>query len=266
VKYIIEFDASGQEARFMAVFSQDPQMLEIFTHDEDFHSHTGSAISGIEYPEFMDRKRSKDPGIVGEGGLRYCGKFVGLSNQYRVGAKKSRIMARVQYGLIKDLETIKRWQAAYHRKYRRVKPYWGTAIARAKETGYAETLAGRRFAIHDWSSDARWGSESSAINFPIQGSGADMKELALAALSVQFPQMEFAWDLHDGLYMRIDSKLLDDNMQILYDARQMLDNLPYKAAWGWTPQIPMTWDCAIGTNWGCMKELKWDVNGSLITE
>ena len=81
----------------MAIFSQDPQMLEIFNNDEDFHSHTGSAISGIGYLEFMERKRRADPVIVSEDGLRYCGKFVGLSNQYRVGAKQSRIMARVQY-------------------------------------------------------------------------------------------------------------------------------------------------------------------------
>ena len=37
------------------------KLLEIFKNDEDFHSHTGSAISGIEYLEFMERKRRGDP-------------------------------------------------------------------------------------------------------------------------------------------------------------------------------------------------------------
>lgn len=266
MRYIVEFDASGQEARLMATFSRDAQMLEIFNNDEDFHSHTGSAISGIPYAEFMERKQQGDPVIVSPEGLRYAGKYVGLSSQYRVGVSKSRVIARVQYGLKKDAATIKQWQAAYHRKYPGVKRYWGTAIARAKEKGYAETLAGRRFAIHAWSGDYRWGSESSAINFPIQGSGADMKELALMALTVQFPQLEFSFDLHDGIFMVVNDEDLDSNLSLLRNAKKVLDNLPYKKAWGWEPCIPMPWDCSIGTDWGSMKEMEWDINGSLLTQ
>ena len=265
MKYLVEFDAAGQEARFMAEFSQDESMLNIFRTNGDFHSNTGSAISGIPYDEFMERKHAKDPEIVGEHGLRYCGKFVGLSNQYRVGAKKSRIVARVQYGLDKNIHTIRNWQKAYHRAYPGVKRYWGQAIRRAKEAGYAETLAGRRFYIHSWSGDDQWGSESSAINFPIQGSGADMKELAIAVVTAKFPQLEFYFDLHDGEFFVVDSKHLDHNMQLLYDVKQVLDNLPYKSAWGWEQTISMPWDCAIGEDWGHMQELEWDESGSLIT-
>lgn len=254
MKYLVEFDASGQEARFMAVKSRDHQMMRIFENDEDFHSHTGSAISGIPYAEFMDRKRQKDPEITGEHGLRYCGKFIGLSSQYRTSARTLRIRARVDYGLIKDFATIKRWQAAYHRKYPGVGKYWRVAIARAKEVGYAETLAGRRYYIHDWTSEGRWGSESSAINFPIQGSGADMKELAIACMSAQFPMFEFAFDLHDGLFYWLE---IDEPLPLIKKAKYMLDNLPYKEVWGWEPPIPMPWDAAItATSWGEIQEVK----------
>ena len=256
MKYLVEFDASGQEARFMAEFSQDEAMLRIFQNDEDFHSNTGSAISDIPYAEFMERKAAKDPIIVGEHGLRYCGKFVGLSSQYRVGAKKARIVARVQYGLNENIFTIRNWQKAYHRAYPGVKRYWGAAIHRAKEAGYAETLAGRRFGIHSWSGDDQWGSESSAINFPIQGSGADMKELAIAIMHAKHPEFVFTYDLHDGLFYVLDVKTEDQARALILKARTTLDNLPYKSAWGWTPSIKFPWDAAFGTDWGHMEELK----------
>ena len=255
MKYLVEFDAAGQEARFMAEFSQDPSMLDIFKNDGDFHSNTGSAISGIPYDEFMARKLAKDPEIVSEHGLRYCGKFVGLSNQYRVGAKKARLVARVQYGLDENIFTIRNWQKAYHRAYPGVKKYWKSAIRLAKEQGYAETLAGRRFAIHSWSGDDRWGSESSAINFPIQGSGADMKELAIAIMHAKHPEFTFHFDLHDGLFYILESNNEGLAQAAILNARDTLNNLPYKSAWGWDPTISFPWDAAYGTDWGHMEEI-----------
>jgi len=256
VKYLVEFDAAGQEARFMAEFSRDAAMLDIFAHDKDFHSNTGSAISGIPYDEFMARKAAGDEAIVGDFGLRYCGKFVGLSNQYRVGARKSRLVARVQYGLDENIHVIRNWQKAYHRAYPNIKKYWGAAIRRAKEQGYAETLAGRRFHIRSWSGDDRWGSESSAINFPIQGSGADMKELAIAIMNTKHPEFEFTFDLHDGLFYTLEAPTEAAARDQVSTARETLDNLPYKSAWGWTPTIKFPWDAAYGPDWGHMKELK----------
>ena len=38
--------------------------------------------------------------------------------------------------------------------------------------------------------------------------------------------------------------------------KPMLDNLPYKEAWGFTPPIPMPWDCKVGKAWGRLKEQK----------
>lgn len=255
MKYLVEFDAAGQEARFMAEFSQDASMLNIFRNNEDFHSHTGSAISGIPYDEFMARKKAEDPIVAGEFGLRYCGKVVGLSNQYRIGARKSRITARVQYGLDENIHVIRAWQKAYHRKYPGVRKYWGKAIRKAKEAGYAETLAGRRFYIDNWAGEYQWKSESSAINFPIQGSGADMKELAIAIMHAKHFEFRFLFDLHDGLFYVLDAIDAADAQQKILRARDTLDNLPYRAAWGWDPTIKFPWDAKYGTNWGYMEEL-----------
>jgi hypothetical protein len=32
--------------------------------------------------------------------------------------------------------------------------------------------------------------------------------------------------------------------------------LPYREAWGFTPPIPLPWDCKYGGGWGALKEWK----------
>ena len=252
-KLLVEFDASGQEARLVAEVGHVETMQKIFKTQMDYHSSTGATIGGIDYATFIKAQAAGEPAIVGEHGLRYCGKFVNLSNQYRVGTRKCQIMARVQYGLIKDFYTIKGWQDAWHNAHPGIKKYWATAIARAKDKGYAETLAGRRFYIHAWDDEHKWTSESSAINFPIQGSGADMKELALATVLEKLPELQFAFDLHDGLFFYADAN--ERTGALIQEAKHVLETLDYAGAWGWQPSIPMPWDAAVGFNWGEMRKV-----------
>lgn len=253
---LIEADAAGQEARIMALQSGDVGMLDIFSHPsplDDLHSNTGAGIAGISFDEFIARKNAKDPEIVGPHGLRYCGKYINLSKQYRVGNKKSRIIARVQYGLVKDLGTIEHWDSVYHAKYPGVKQYWRNAIIKARTLGYAETLGGRRFKIEFWGKEDKWKSESSAINFPIQGTGADMKELAIATVYGKFPELLFMMDLHDGIFYR--TKITPHLQEMMRDLRSTLNNLNYTKAWDYTPSIPLPWDVQYGTTWGSMRPL-----------
>lgn len=252
-----ELDASGQEARFMAELSQDTNMLYVFNSPppyDDIHSFTGAKIAGLGFEDFIKAYKAGNDAVAGPFGYRYCGKFCNLSGQYRAGTKKTRIVARVDYGLDKDFLTIKSWQDTYKRTYSGIPRYWDRAIRVAKANGYAETLAGRRFYIQDWSKDMEWSSGSSAINFPVQGSGADQKELAIAILRRTMPELEFGIDLHDGLYYWIPAG--QDAEALMRKARTTLNNLPYKKAWGWSPGIPLPWDAAFGDSWGSIEEVR----------
>ena len=252
-KKLVEFDASGQENRFMAILSQDQTMTNIFKNDMDIHSYMGSQLAGIPYDAFMKLKAEGNEQVVGASGYRYQGKFNNLSNQYRIGAKKQRIQARVQYGMTVEFMTVVDWQRSYHNTYPGVRQYWKDSIKRAQALGYAETLGGRRFYLNMWSGDRKWSTESSAINTPIQGSGADMKELAVAVLTRKYSdEFEYAFDLHDALFGYVDEDMPDER---LLDMRKTLDDLPYKEVWGFEPPIPLPWDCQVGPNWGEMREL-----------
>jgi len=252
-KILVEFDASGQEARLLAELGNVETMLRLFQEGKKFHAVTGAAIAGLNYDNFMKLYKEGSDAVAGPEGFYYCGKYVNLSNQYRVGAKKSRIIARVQYGLKKDILTIKTWQQAYHRTHPGVKQYWDWAIKQAKLNGYAETLAGRRCAITEWGGDMTWKSESTAINFPIQGSGGDMKNLGIATLAREYPDVVFAYDLHDGLFYWLPREA--SSKELMLDMRETLNNLDYKDAWSWSPRIPLPWDVAVGVHWGEMREL-----------
>lgn len=174
-----------------------------------------------------------------------------MSMQYRVGVSKQRVIARVQYGLKKDVTTIERWRAAYHTQYPEIKSCWGRLIARARVHGYAESLAGRRYYLTKWGEADRWSTESSAINDPIQASGGDMKNLAITTVARKHPEAQFAWDLHDGVFYWLPRTR--EGLQLAREILYTLNTLDYEGAWGWKPRIEMPWEAAAGTTWGNMR-------------
>lgn len=256
-KALVEFDASGQEMRLMACLSRDEAMLQIFNAPppfDDVHSFMGSRLAGIGFEAFLRGKAEGVEAIVGPRGYRYLGKFYDLSCQYRIGYKSLRIKSRVDYGMDQTIMEIKQGKDTYLRTFKGIKRYWDDAINTARTLGYAETIAGRRFDLMFWSEDYEWGTQQSAINFPIQGSGGDQKELALAILTDKYPELEFAMDLHDGLYFYADiNKQLP---ALLSDARHTLNTLDYVQYWDYQPPVPLVWDCSLGTNWGNKQDLK----------
>lgn len=251
---LVEFDAGNQEVRLAAEVSQCPVLTKVFREGMDVHSFMGARIAGMSYEDFIIGKKAKNPAIVGSSGYRYCGKFIVLSSLYRVGIKKARIVARVQYGLNKDVQTVKNWNKLYHQTFPGIKLYWGRAIEKAKAMGYAATFADRRYYITQWNDpDMVWACQSNSINHPIQAAGADMTELAVMLMTHYFPDFIYAMNVHDGIFFYVP--ISREVEQRVREARTMLNEIPYKRYWDWEPTIPMPWDAAIGENWGTMEEL-----------
>ena len=248
----IEFDAAGQESRLMAEKSRDFNMMQVFNNNMDFHSYTGAKVSGLSYEAFMKGKAEGNSAITGDHGFRYQGKFTNLANNYRIGAKKLRVQARVQYGMNVDFMKAKSWQDAFHFAFPGIKPYWKRAISEAKIQGYAVTMAGRRFRLMYWDKENRWSTESSAINFPIQGAGADMADLAIQEIDKYFPEFELWFLLHDGIHMET---LIDTPIERILECREMLNKLDYAKWWGTAPVVPLSWDASVGARWSELKEL-----------
>lgn len=173
---IYEADASGQESRLMALRSNDEVMISIFAKDLNFHSMTGASIIGEDYTDFQAKYKAEgdDGGYFTE--QRQLGKLTNLSCNYRIGGKALANKAYLEYDTFLTIDTGMFLVNTFNRTYSGVPKYWEDVVWDSRQKGYTETFSGRRYKLTDWSSH-RWITESSAINVPIQGSGADMKEI-----------------------------------------------------------------------------------------
>lgn len=250
---LLEFDAAGQEFRWMAIQSKDEVMLNLCAPGEDAHSYMGARICERDYREMVRLVHELDKQAEAD---RKLGKVANLSLQFRTGAKRLRVKARVDYNLPMELPQAQRIHATYQRAYPGVPRYWKRAIQTAKQQGYAETLGGRRVSlIGDWTGREAWKLEGTAINYPIQGTGADQKYLAIMVIKPYLLEIGayLAWELHDGLYLYVPNHMVE---RAVVDIKRMLDNLPYKQAWGITPPIGLPWDVKSGCSWGALREVK----------
>lgn len=250
---LMEFDAAGQEYRWMAILSGDQTMMELCLPGEDPHCFLGGRVAGQDYREIMRlvKEDNKDAEQI-----RYLGKFANFSLAYRTGPKKLRSKARVEYLIPLELPEAQRIHRTYQQTYTRVPKYWDHQIRKVKQLGYAETLAGRRVqVVGDWDGKNAWSMEGTSLNYPVQGTGGDQKYLAMQVLKPLITRMGayFAWDLHDGIYLWVPDDKVE---QMAVEGKRLLDALPYREAWGFTSPIPLPWDCKYGPGWGALKEWK----------
>lgn len=249
---LVEFDAAGQEFRWMAEASKDQVMLSLCEPGEDPHSFMGARIGHVDYAWMRANKETDPRGKT----LRKSGKVGNLSLQYRTTAKKFVSVARVQHNIPMTLYEGQQIRKVYLETYKGVPEYWEHQIRDVAAKGYAETFASRRVIVKgDWSGKNAWSMASTAINYRIQGTGADQKYLALMCIKNTLVDTGsyFAWDLHDGLYFYVPDAMVE---KFVTETKDTLDNLPYQAAWGYSPSIPLPWDCKTGKSWGSLKEWK----------
>lgn len=245
---IIENDASGQESRLMAIRSGDPVMLDIFKKGLNFHSMTGAAIIGMDYNEFMKNYKANPSGYYVE--QRQLGKLTNLSCNYRIGGPALAKKAFTEYDTYMTDETGRFLVNTFSRQYSGIPIYWKEIIQFAKINGYTECFGGRRYKISKWDDRNRWISESSAINMPIQGAGASMKEIAISVLSRKVPEAIFSLDLHDATFCYIPENIKKQAEEAILNC---LNNIDYESFWGFTPPIPLPYESAIGSNFGDVK-------------
>jgi hypothetical protein len=251
---LTEYDFSNQESRIMADRSGDRTMLEVFNGGKDFHSMMGCKPAKLSYEEFYAWYKT---GAKEAETFRQMGKVANLSLAYRTGAKTFQTMARTDYDVFLSFDEAALLCSLFKQTYPGVVEFWKTSVQRARYVGYAESIGGRRVYLK-WTGDNRldYANEQTAINFPVQASGADMKYLGIALSDAYaFPRgARYMMDLHDALYYIIpdDSQAMDTAREI----KRILGSLPYTQVFGWTPRVPMPVDGKIGPSWGELKEIK----------
>ena len=180
-------DYSQIELRLLAHLSGDEHLVRAFNEGEDFHAETAARVFGVPVSEVTPDLRSRAKAV--NFGIVYGQQAYGLSQSLHISMAEARDM-------------IDR----YYEAYPGVRTVLDNVVARAKQTGYAETMYGRRRHIPELKAknpQLRGFGERTAMNHPMQGTAADIIKIAMARVSRRLEEEGFAahmiLQVHDEL-------------------------------------------------------------------
>ena len=190
---LLTADYSQIEMRIMAHLSGDTGLIAAFTEGEDLHTTVAAHVFGVAGEEVDPEMRRRIKAM--SYGLAYGLSAFGLSQQLGIEPDEAR-------ALMDD----------YFDRFGGVRDYLAGIVEQARETGYTETILGRRRYLPDLASDNRQRREMAermALNAPIQGSAADIIKVAM--LSVDRALRERSLDsrlllqVHDELVLEVSA-------------------------------------------------------------
>lgn len=188
---LLTADYSQIEMRVMAHLSEDAGLIEAYASGEDLHNYVGSRVFDVPVDEVTPELRRRVKAL--SYGLVYGLSAFGLSQQLKISAGEA-----------------KRIMDNYFERFGGVKRYLDHVVEVAKETGYTETLYGRRRYLPELNSSnrvARENAERAALNAPIQGTAADIIKLAMLRVDREITRQQLAsrvlLQVHDELVVEV---------------------------------------------------------------
>jgi DNA polymerase-1 len=172
---LVDADYSQIELRILAHVADDSAMIDAFNSNVDIHTLTASQVFKMPpqmvTPLMRGRAKAVNFGIV-----------------YGIGA----------FSLSQDIGvTVKEadnYIKSYFETFFGVKKYMEEIVRRAYDSGYVETLLGRRRALPELSSsnrNIRNFGERAARNTPIQGTAADIIKIAMIKVEERLERENF---------------------------------------------------------------------------
>lgn len=224
---LLSADYSQIELRIIAALAGESQMLDDFRHGKDIHATTAARVYNVPLEDV-----SKE--------MRRNAKTVNFGIIYGISA----------FGLSERL-SIPRREAAdiidqYFAKYPAIRDYMDSTIRKARETGFVETVLGRRRYLRDINSanaNIRGFAERNAINAPIQGSAADMIKVAMINIWRELGRL----NLRSKMVLQVHDELVFDARLDELDVLQPLVERLMKEA---IPMdVPIEVEVSHGKNW-----------------
>ncbi|WP_212789451.1 DNA polymerase I [Francisella halioticida] len=196
---IVAADYSQIELRIMAHLSKDENLLKAFNNGLDIHSATAAEVLGIEISEVTNEQRRRAKAI--NFGLIYGMSAFGLAKQLEVARNEAQEYINV-----------------YFNRYPKVKEYMTKAKEFAKQSGYVETILGRRLYLPEISSRnvmQRNAAERAAINAPMQGTAADIIKKAMIKVNTMISQeyngkIKMVMQVHDELVFEVEKNKVEE--------------------------------------------------------
>jgi DNA polymerase-1 len=220
-RVLIGADYSQIELRVLAHLSEDQGLIGAFERDEDVHARTAATIFNIPIESVGPRERRIAKMI--NFGLSYGMTGYGLAQ--RTGLSRSE---------------AEKFIKNYFENYPGVRAYMERVVREAEEKRYLGTLLGRRRYFVELSSQTK----REAINFPVQGTAADIMKLAMLRVYERIQSGEIRADMllqiHDELIFEADAEAAERAAQLIKQTMESAFSL----------RVPLKVETHIGTNWG----------------
>jgi DNA polymerase I len=224
---LLAADYSQIELRIMAHLSGDQGLLAAFTSGQDIHRHTAAEIFAVPIETVTTEQRRQAKAI--NFGLMYGMQAFGLAKQ--LGIQRDEAQTYIK---------------TYFARYPAVKTYLEQVRNKAKQSGYVETVLGRRLFIpdiHSRNPQRRQYAERSAINAPMQGTAADLIKMAMLKIDnwiqTQHPDIKMIMQVHDELVFEVAESTIAAAKRVIIEAMSQVAQL----------KVPLVVDVGIGMNW-----------------
>jgi DNA polymerase-1 len=224
---ILSADYSQIELRLLAHFSKDTALLKAFAEDQDIHRFVASQVYGVEPEEVTSEMRGKAKGV--NFGIIYGQGPFGLSKAIGITQAEA-----------------KQFIADYFNRYPSIRSFMDTAIHKAKNLGYAETILHRRRPINGLESsnfNMRSQAERLTINTVIQGSAADLIKVAMINIQQRIEKeglpVKMTLQIHDELVFELPKDSANDHSKWITQEMTTAIEL----------DVPLKVDVSIGPNW-----------------
>ncbi len=164
---LLAADYSQVELRILAHMADEPALKEAFARGEDIHRRTASEVLGL-FPEMVTDEQRRQAKAINFGVIYGMSAF-GLAKQLGISRREAQTF----------IDT-------YFERYPGIRIFMDSCVAEAREKKYVTTLLGRRCAIPEINSKngaVRGYAERNAINYPVQGSAADIIKVAMVQIA-----------------------------------------------------------------------------------
>ncbi|MBE6958331.1 MAG: DNA polymerase I, partial [Ruminococcaceae bacterium] len=224
---LVDADYSQIELRVLAHISDDAVMQKAFIDGQDIHTVTAAQVFGVA-PENVTALQ------------RRAAKAVNFGIVYGIS----------EYSLSEDIG-VSFWEAkeyieSYLSHYSGVRKYMKQVVEQTKQTGFTQTIFGRKRYIPEISASnymIRQGAERIALNSPIQGTAADLIKIAMirvdAALGKEFPEAKLLLQVHDELIVECPETIAPQVASLV--SREM-ESIAHLA-------VPLTAEAKTGKSW-----------------
>ncbi|MFN7088899.1 MAG: DNA polymerase, partial [Candidatus Paceibacteria bacterium] len=236
---LLSLDYSQLELRIVAHIADDEKMIQAFRRGEDIHLRTAAEVFEVSPEQVTPRMRREAKAL--NFGIIYGMGPAGFARS--AGIKQTE---------------AKKFIEKYFEEFPKIAKYMENQRIEAHDKGVIKTLFGRRRQLNEiYSSIPEMvrQAERMAINFPIQGTAADLTKLAMIKIYNHLEEnyknggAKMLLQIHDEIVLEVKEELAE---KLAQELKRIMEGV-------YELKVPLVAEAKIGDNWGDLKTVHWPI-------